>query len=157
MNFGWKDYSARYASIVESWMDAEAKRFSGCDEGWEDYFNYWKNDKQTQLGINFWGKVVFMHSIPIAVISLALADEKIIVSEFIVAPSYRGRGFGTQILQELLSHGTEIIGFAIHTVRAVIFPNNIASQRAFEKAGFEFESAHPDGDALYYIYQCETV
>ena len=138
-------------------MDSEAKRFSGCNEGWEAYFNYWKSHKQTQIGVNFWGKIVFMHSIPIAVISLAHTEAKIIVSEFIAAPSYRGRGLGTQILQELLSHGTEILGFTIHTARAVIFPSNIASQKAFEKAGFEFESAHPDGDAWYYIYPCETV
>ena len=36
---------------------------------------------------------------------------------------------------------------------AVIFPSNKASQKAFEKAGFKYETIHPDGDAMYYIYK----
>lgn len=157
VKYRWVEYTSEYAMLVESWIDDTTRKFTGCDEGWEDYFNFWKNDPQTQMGVNFWGKVVFLNSVPIAVISLALSDQKLVISEFIVAPTHRRRGFGSEILQELLAHGDEILGFAISTARAVIFPNNIASQKAFEKANFTFQSAHPDGDAWYYNYQCETV
>lgn len=41
---------------------------------------------------------------------------------------------------------------SIVKANAVIYPNNIASQKAFEKAGFTFVSAHPDEDAWNYEY-----
>lgn len=153
MLYRWIDYTSEYASLVESWIDDVARRYTGCDDGWEDYFNYWKNDSQTQMGVNFWGKVICREDTPIAVISLGFSENRFTVSEFIVAPQYRNQGYGAKILRELLAHGEEILGRPIESVFAVIFPDNISSQRAFEKAGFGFESAHPDGDAWYYTYQ----
>jgi RimJ/RimL family protein N-acetyltransferase len=156
MIFQWKDYSSKYADLVDSWLDSEAIRYTGCEDGWEEYFNYWKNHSDTQMGINFWGKIVLLDTVPIAVISLALSDCKVIVSEFIVSPAYRRQGWGTKILQELISCGQVIIGSPITSALAVIYPDNISSQKAFEKADFKFESAHPDGDAWYYTYQAES-
>ena len=65
-----------------------------------------------------------------------------------------GQGLGGKLLQELLA-GEEIIGFAIENAEAVIFPSNIASQKAFEKAGFRYHHAHEDGDAFYYVYESQ--
>jgi hypothetical protein len=75
------------------------------------------------------------------------------VSEYIVAQALRGKGFGTAALLELLKNGYTIIGHDIKKAYAVIFPNNTASQKAFEKAGFAFDHAHPKGDALIYKYE----
>lgn len=49
-----------------------------------------------------------------------------------------------------------ILGRTIKDAEAVIFPDNIASQKAFEKAGFIFYSEHPDGDAWNYRYHDYT-
>jgi len=74
-----------------------------------------------------------------------LSDEAYVISEFLICPDMRGKGFDSSILKE-------IIGTEIKTATAVIFPDNIASQKAFTKAGFALQSVHPDGDALNYIY-----
>ena len=155
MIFRWIDYTSDHADLVESWLDSEAVYYTGCEDGWEEYFNYWKNHEDTQMGINFWGKVILLDSVPIAVITLSFWNNRVTVSEFIVSPIYRRCGWGTKILQELLSCGKDIIGFTITSAFAVIFPDNLASQKAFEKAKFKFESAHPDGDAWYFVYQSE--
>lgn len=153
MKYNWIDYTIEYATLVEQWMDEDAQKYTGCDEGWENYINYWKNDSGTQWGVNFWCKLICEKSIPFAVIAIGFYDNRVTISEFIVAPEYRGKGYGTTALRELLSYGIEIIGLKIESAVAVIFPNNISSQNVFEKAGFIFEAAHPDGDAWYYTYQ----
>lgn len=153
MKYRWIDYTSSCAPLVESWMDEDARRYTGCDEGWEAFFNYWKNDSQTQMGRNFWGKLICLNGYPFAVIALAFSNNRFVVSEFIVAPQYRNMGYGSDILSELLMNGEEILNKSIKSAMAVIFPNNIPSQKAFEQAGFGYESAHPDGDAWYYTYQ----
>jgi len=153
MKFEWVDYTTEYSRVVESWLDREAKRFTGCDDGWDDFFDYWCNEGDHKKGENFWDKVVFEGSTPFAVIALGMNDNgEFIISEYIVDPKKRGKGCGTAALRELLANSTEIIGKDIRTAEAVIYPNNIASQKAFEKAGFRFSSMHPDGDASYYTY-----
>ena len=82
-------------------------------------------------------------------------EGRLTISEFIVSPEMRNQGHGTAILRELLRYTQEILGVSFQQAVAVIFPNNQASQRAFEKAGFIFESSHPDGDAWYYVYDCK--
>ncbi len=69
-----------------------------------------------------------------------------------VAPEERSKGKGSLIIADLIENSNELIGLQINQYKAVIFPNNPASKRAFEKAGFKFECAHPDGDAWYYVY-----
>ena len=57
--------------------------------------------------------------------------------EILVDPAKRGQGYGAKLLKELITV-EEIIGFAIQKSEAVIFPNNIASQKAFENAGYTY-------------------
>ena len=152
MQYRWLDYVSDYAPLIDSWLDDDARRYTGCDDGWEDYFNYWKNDSQTQMGVNFWEKVIFCNDVPLAVVSIGFSENRFTVSEFIVAPDYRNQGHGSVILRELLENGRMILGREVESAFAVIFPNNIPSQKAFQKAVFQFESAHPDGDAWYYTY-----
>ena len=154
MKFKWVDYTTEYSHVVDSWLDSEAKKFTGCDDGWDEFFDYWCNYKNNKRGENFWGKVVFEGSTPFAVIALGMNDKgEFVISEYIVDPQKRGKGYGTATLYELLTNSMEIIGKDIRTAQAVIYPNNIASQKAFEKAGFCFSSMHPDGDAVNYTYK----
>lgn len=153
MKFTWEDYSATYKDIVESWLDEDAKKFTGCDDGFEDYYNYWVNEADTKLGENFWAKVVCKERAPVGVIVLGMWDNVFNVSEYIISPDCRGKGIGSSALDELLSESKLILGAEINNACAVIYPNNIPSQKAFEKARFRFESEHPDGDAWNYRYQ----
>ncbi|MBQ8548145.1 MAG: GNAT family N-acetyltransferase [Lachnospiraceae bacterium] len=153
MKFTWEDYSATYKDIVETWLDEEAKKFTGCDDGFEEYYNYWINDVDTKLSENFWAKVIIQDNIPVGVMTIALWENVFTISEYIIRPDYRGKGIGSSALAELLAESKMILGIEISDACAVIYPNNVPSQKAFEKAGFQFESEHPDGDAWNYKYR----
>ena len=56
------------------------------------------------------------------------------------------------LLKELLGD-KEMIGFVIQKSDAVIFPSNIASQKAFENAGYQYHHTYEDGTAMYYVYE----
>lgn len=153
MKYQWSDYTKEHAALVESWLDDEARELTGMDDGWEDFYEYWKNEPDMALGENYWCKVISEQGVLFAVIALALYEGKLTVMEFLVDSRRRGHGLGSSALCELMALGSEIIGEDITLAEAVIFPNNKPSQRAFEKAGFRFSSAHPDGDAWYYRYE----
>lgn len=152
MHFQWIDYNDKYADLVDSWLDAEAIQYTGCDDGWESFYEYWKNDGKTVPGETFWCKLIKDDNIPFAVIALSLYDNTYTIMEYVVDPQRRGTGYGTLGLCELLRDSGFIIGKNISHAVAVIYPNNIASWKVFEKAGFVFDHAHPDGDAYYYTY-----
>lgn len=152
MRYTWIEYNSAYKEIVDSWLDEDAKRFTGCDEGFDEYYQYWANDPETKLGENFWAKIIIADADPIGIISFGLCDNIFIISEFIIRPDRRGKHLGSSALAELITQSKNIIGISIENANAVIFPNNIPSQKAFEKAGFLFHSEHPDGDAWYYRY-----
>lgn len=152
MRFKWIDYAEEYEDTVESWLDEEAVRLTGMDEGFQDYFQCMINDSDTKYGENFWVKVIFEKEKPIGIMAVGLWEKSFIISEIIISSSHRGNGIGSAAIREWIDFSNSIIGVSCEKAKAVIFPNNIASQKAFEKAGFKFVSAHPDGDAWYYEY-----
>ena len=153
MKYEWIDYTSAYKELVDSWMDEDAMRFTGCDEGFDAYYHDCLNDPDTKLGENYWAKMIVADTDPVGIIAIGLWENVFTISEFIVRPGRRGEGVGLAALAELLAQSKNIIGIEMKEANAVIFPNNIASQKAFEKAGFGFHSAHPDGDAWYYRYR----
>lgn len=156
MQYDWIDYTSAYKELIDSWMDADARRFTGCDEGFHAYYQYWANEPATKLGENFWVKIVLADTDPFGIIAIALWDRVFTISEFMIRPDRRGEGLGSSALAELLAQSRNIIGVKVEDADAVIFPNNVASQKAFEKAGFIFHSEHPDGNAWYYRYHENT-
>ena len=152
MEFVWQDYDPKTMGFVESWLDESAVKATGLDEGFRDFYEYWVKEDGYRLGENFWCKVVFQKEQPFGVVAFGQDEHRIIIMELVIAPGKRGQGRGTKLLKELLA-GEEIIGFSIEHAEAVIFPSNIASQRAFEKAGFRYHHAHENGDAFYYVYE----
>lgn len=153
MIFDWKDYSEKYASITEALLDDIAIKNTGCDEGFHAFYSYWFEEECTKLNENFWCKLAFKEGDLIGIICLGLSPtDEFTIMEIIVAPDKRNQGYGSKMLLELLKNAYNIIGVEITLAKAVIFPNNIASQKSFKKAGFIFAGAHPDGDAMYYEY-----
>lgn len=153
LKYGWVDYSKDYREIVESFLDDEAIKSTGCDDGFEAFYTYWMSEEDTRLNENFWFKVISTDQKSIAIIAIAKSPQnEFTVSEFIIAPTERRKGHGKAILKELLSNSSTILGERIDLARAVIFPSNIASQKAFAGAGFDFSFTHPDGDALYFEF-----
>lgn len=147
----WKDYNPDTMTFVENWLDEDAVRMTGMDEGVRDFYEYWVNDGEMALGQNYWCKVVSDGDTPFAVVALSICEGILHIMEILVSPELRGKGLGTALLRELFSKGETIIGHRIEKATAVIFQNNPASQKAFEKAGFVFDHANDDGDVLYFI------
>ncbi len=157
MKYQWSDYTKEYSALVESWLDDEAINLTGMDDGWEEFYEYWKNEPDMSLGENYWCKVISEQGVPFAVIALTLYEGKLTVMEYLVDSGRRNLGLGSSALCELMESGLDIIGSDTRLAEAVIFPNNKPSQRAFEKAGFKFSSANPDRDAWYYRYEKQKI
>lgn len=133
---------------------------TGMDDGWKADYLYWTTEGGLCIGKNYWNKVLFIGEVPVAIISFALDIEneaEIHIMDILVRQDLRGRGYGSKAITELLQKGAEIFGHNILSATVVIFPNNTASQKAFERAGFAFDHAHPDGDAWYYLYRSENM
>ena len=154
MNFVWCDYNPKTMRFIENWLDESAVKSTGLDESFRDFYEYWANEEGFVVGENFWCKVTFENEKPFAVIAFCRYESKIIIMEVLIAPDKRGQGKGSKLLKELLE-SEEIIGFAIQKSEAVIYPGNIASQKAFENAGFQYHHNHKDGngDSMYYVYE----
>ena len=71
-----------------------------------------------------------------------------------VNPQWRNQGYGTKILQAFLRRPevTKLIRLEV-----TIEPDNIASLRCFQQAGFIQASLEPDGEGfLHFLYNCAT-
>ena len=147
MNYVWLDYDPGTMGFVEKWLDAEAVKSTGLDEGFRDFYDYWANEEGFLVGGNFWCKVVCERDEPVAVIAFCLHEGRITIMEILVKPEKRGQGLGTAILKELLENGD------IQKSEAVIFPGNTASQKAFENAGYRCHRIYEDGSAKIYVYE----
>lgn len=59
-----------------------------------------------------------------------------------LAPSQRGRGYAREAVRLLVEAAAA--SSYVHAVRAVVKPDNVASQRVLEAEGFPRQSAEPD-------------
>ena len=158
MGYVWRDYNPKTMRYIENWLDENAIKSTGLDDGFCAFYEYWASEDGFVVGENFWCKVVFENDAPFAVVALCQDERKTIIMEVLVAPEKRGQGKGSKLLKELLSC-KEIMGFTIEESETVIYPNNIASQRAFENAGFSCHHNHQDenGDSMLYIYKSSSL
>ena len=154
MNYVWFDYDPKTMRFIENWLDDSAVESTGLDEGFHAFYEYWAREDGFVAGENFWCKVTFENHKPFAVIALCQHEHKTIIMEVLVAPEKRCQGKGTKLLKEFLSN-EEIIGFRIQNCEAVIYPSNIASQKAFKNAGFKYHQTHKDGNgnSMTYVYE----
>ena len=157
MNFIWHDYNSETMGYVENWLDKFAVRMTGMDDGFRDFYEYWSNEGGCVVGEDFWCKVVFENNEPFAVIACGLYEGTLNIMETFVAPQKRGQGMGSSVINELLHKAKAIIGVDIEKGEAIIYPSNIASQKAFEKAGFKHHHTHEDGDAMTYVYEVNPI
>lgn len=155
MKYRWIDYSSDLSSLVNAWLDNDTVTMTGIYMGWDEYVNASIEDSQNYPDSKDFFKIILENNKPIAVMAYGYYQGVVTVAEFFVAPEERSKGKGSLIIADLIENSNELIGLQINQYKVVIFPNNPASQRAFEKAGFEFESAHSDGDAWYYVYDNE--
>ncbi len=91
---------------------------------------------------------------PIGQIRYEVRDDAAVVS-LSLARNARGRGYGSR----LLALGTSQIlnSLPVHTIHAYVKPDNVASRRAFVKAGFADAGATRVGDcdAIHFVLKRE--
>lgn len=139
MKFEWRDYCPADAALIDAWLTPETCAMTGLDQGWNAYWNAVLADAANYPGCKDCCKMIFKSGIPIAVVSYGCYLGTAVVSEMIVSPHFRGKGYGTEIIRELLELYPVLLGGDIVKFTAVIFPNNIPSKKAFAKAGFSAE------------------
>lgn len=152
MKFKWEKYNSTHEKLVNSWLDDIAVKFTGLDDGWNEFYRYWMQEAKADETCEDFCFIVSECDVPFAVIYVAVQLSELTISECIVAPSKRGKGYGSAAIKEFIDNCPLLTGKNIIKAHAVIYPNNKASQKAFEKAAFTFVSAHPDGDAWNYEY-----
>lgn len=151
MEFTWTDYRKENSFMVESWLDENAVTMTGLDMGWDNYWNAVQADAVNFPGCKDFCMLVSKNEVPVAVICYGCYEGIATVSEIVVVPQHRGKGVGSRILRELVTHTKELLGEQPDIFRAVIYPENLPSQRAFVKAGFVFDSAHEDGTSWNFV------
>ncbi len=147
--FEWTSYTNTHAELVDSWLDKDAVRKTGIEDGWQSFYDYWTKECPNVAGKSFC-YIISKSGVPFGVMFLATIGDTLLISEFIVAPKMRGKGYGAAVIADLVANCESLSDKKISTVHAVIYPSNIPSQKAFEKAGFIHTSTHPDGDAFNY-------
>lgn len=152
MKYEWRNYVPETMGYIENWLDEDAVKYTGLDERFYDFYEYWANEDGFDVGKNFWCKVVCENGNPIAVIAFCEHECRILIMEIVVKPEKRGHGIGTNLLKELLE-AKAVIGIPIHKWEAVIFPDNVASIKAFANAGFQYHHTHEDGKSVLYVYE----
>lgn len=154
MKYVWKDYIPSEMKWVEEWLDEAAVGSTGLEEGWQAFYEYWKDNEEENciLGQNYWCKTAGNSKGAFGIIAFSMWEGSVTVMEMLLAPGCRGQGLGTAMLKELLQEGKTIFGREIQKAEAVIFPDNTASRKAFQKAGFVLDHASEEGDALYYVF-----
>ena len=135
-HFEWKDYTKEDTALVASWLNADAVRMTGMDEGFDAFHQYWKNESSPERGEYFWSKLVSGNGHPFAVISYGYCDGTVTIMEIVVDPAVRGQGKGAAVISEFLNNAAAWIAQPITVFNAVVFQRNTASQIAFYKAGF---------------------
>ena len=152
MRFIWREYDPNAMPFVEEWLDEKAIQFTGIDNKWQAFHQYWITDGKMNIGIDYWCKVVYDGGTPFAIIAFCLHEGNLHIMELLVRPEMRGRGYGTLLLRELLSNGKLIIDHKIEKATAIVFSNNRASRKTFEKVGFTSDATNGQDDIKYQYF-----
>ena len=162
--FDWQDYTHEHAALVASWLNADAVRMTGMDEGFDAFHQYWKNESSPERGEYFSTKLVSENGHLFAVISYGYYNGTVTIMEIVVDPAVRGQGKGTAVINEFLNNAAVWITQPITVFNAVIFSRNTASQIAFYKAGFVLDNKDrecwkktADDSEILFRYTSETL
>ena len=150
MLFNWIDYISAYSALIDSWLDPSAEKMTGIDEGWDSYWNAVLLDAVNFPGCVDFCKLVLKEGQPIAVVAFGYYQNDVTISEIIVAPEMRAKGYGSDIIKELIQLSSNWFPDPISRFSAIVFAQNVASQKAFQNVGFQ-KKILPDGVTFEYV------
>ena len=150
MKYTFVDYDPALHRALDAWRGGDITRFA-MDGSISEEWQYYIDCDDYQAGIDTFCKVVLLDARPVAVmIVFCNPDYPVGINPIIVDPALAGQGIGSEILREFVGNIGAILPFHSGLIDVVIDNENIASIRAFTKAGFTLARMHPDGDAGYY-------
>jgi RimJ/RimL family protein N-acetyltransferase len=130
-------------SEYETWFaDAELRRrIERPTRVWFDYV------RQTP-GCFSW--LIYEDGIAVGQVQMDTYPDQTATLGLVVKPQLRRQGYGKRILSALLERD-EVA--QLYRLEATIEPNNTASLRCFESAGFRQQGAEPDAEGfLHFVY-----
>lgn len=152
MKFVWRDYTPADALLIDAWLTPEICALTGLDQGWNAYWNAVLADAVNYPGCIDCCKMICISGTPIAVILYGCYLGTAVISEMIVSPHFRGKGYGAEIIRALLKSYPVLLARDVKKFTAVIFPDNLPSKRAFAKAGFSAEHISEGAETwAYYL------
>ena len=144
------DYDPAKHSALDAWQGGDIFRFA-MENGIGEEWRYYIDCDEYQAGIDTFCKVVLLGDMPVAVmIVFCNLEYPVGINPIVVDPALAGQGMGSEILREFIANIDAILPFHSDMFDVVIDNENIASIKAFTKAGFSLARTHPDGDAGYY-------
>jgi RimJ/RimL family protein N-acetyltransferase len=146
--------SAADAELLWEWAnDPETRRWSFHEAPipWETHVA-WLDSRLADPATRIY--IVSADGAPRAVVRYESGGSGVAVVSIVVNPVERGRGWGTRALR--LACPTAVRELAAKRVDAYIKPDNRASIRAFERAGFALSVDEGDADALRMAWHPES-
>jgi len=150
MTYQFIDYDPVLHAALDAWRSDDIAEFA-MNEGIGSEWRYYIDAPEYQAGVDAFCKVVLLDDMPVAaMIVLCHPEYPVGINPIIVDPARVGQGHCCAILREFAENIEAILPGKRERIRVYIDNENIASVRAFAKAGFACVGEHPDGDGAYY-------
>ena len=110
-------------------------------------FGYWDSDEQTRYFNEKWDdgslQVIMVRNVRVGVICLEHRAESLWIGDIQITPRWRGRGFASMIIKDLLAEA-RILNVPVETH---VLQMNIRAKKFYDRLGFSF--SHEDADYVY--------
>lgn len=123
------------APLLWEWANDPLTRDRSLDTRpilWSDHLDWLEEMLGRDDALAFIGE---QHGTPVGIVRFGLQGDKSVIS-VTVAPDVRGRGVGSRLIRRATALSVELWQVP---VEAVIRPENMASIRSFERAGYLFD------------------
>jgi len=150
VKYTFVNYDPVLHRALDAWHSEAIARFA-MENGISEEWQYYLDADEYRAGVDTFCKVVLLGGTPVAVmIVFCNPDYPVGINPIIVDPALAGQRMGSEILREFIANIDAILPFHSDRIDVVIDNENIASIKAFTKAGFTLARMHPDGDVGYY-------
>jgi len=139
------------AGLLWQWANDPSVRvnsFNSREITWPEH-SEWYFNKLTSDNVRIW--LLEYDNIPVAQIRYDRLNNTSARISYVVDSAYRGRGFGTRILQMTVSLAYSDLEVSI--LEGETFAYNIPSMRAFQKAGFELAETRQDAGQDVHVFR----
>ena len=164
MRFTWKEYSAEYQDIIDSWCDELAEHGLGLGYSYQEDYEYYTTEEAETLNETYANKVVFEDGVPVGAMAFLidpgpkyLPVPLVTIHTIITAPEYRNKGYGAAIIKEAIEHFGDILPAykGVSCVFDAETEENPAGDNVLKRAGFVFAVSEKweehEGDINWWI------